>query len=221
MQATLPASAIDAVIFDLNGTLVDDDHLHVQAWKQLCAEHFRAITDEEYKRDIGGRTNASILSNTAIFGELDAQQKIAYAWRKEELYRALCVTELKQVAGATTLVRALRSRGLKLGVATNAPIENRELVLRMLGIHDCFDVVVGEEHVVHGKPHPEMFFKAADAMQVSPQRCLVFEDSRPGVQAAKAAGMQVIALLTSKRAAELAEADAHIENFLQFTLSAS
>jgi beta-phosphoglucomutase len=217
-RATLPASTIDAVIFDLNGTLVDDDHLHVRAWKQLCAEHFRAISDEEYRRDIGGRTNANILSNTAIFGDLSEQQKTHHAWRKEEYYRALCATELKEVPGATALVRSLRQQGLKLGVATNAPIENRELVLRALGIADCFDVVVGEEHVVHGKPHPEMFFKAANSMQVSPQRCVVFEDSPPGVQGAKAAGMHVIALLTSKSAQELHEAHAHIANFLQFKL---
>lgn len=213
-----PANAIDAVIFDLNGTLVDDDHLHVQAWKQLCAENFRAISDEEYQRDIGGRTNANILANTGIFGELSAEQKIAHAWRKEEIYRALCVTELKEVQGATALVRELRDRGLKLGVATNAPVENRELVLRTLGIADCFNIVVGEEHVVHGKPHPEMFFKCAEALQVAPERCVVFEDSRPGVQGAKQAGMHVIALLTSKSAEQLSEADAHIANFLQFTL---
>ena len=216
---TLPMQRFDAVIFDMNGTMVDDEHYHVDAWKKVCSDHFRPITDLEFQTYISGRRNDQITACTELFGVLSASDKLRIAELKEEYYREFCSISLPEVAGIRELVAELTRHGVKLACATNAPPKNRDLVLDKLNFRAHFPIVIGEEHVTRGKPDPEMFLKAAAAMNVRPERCIVFEDSNPGVEGGHAAGMWVVGLLTSKSVAQLSKANAHIKDFQQLKIA--
>jgi HAD superfamily hydrolase (TIGR01509 family) len=131
----------------------------------------------------------------------------------------LYAQDIRPVEGLHVLIDTLKKYGVKVAVATSGQEKNRIFVLEKLNFLDTFDAIVGEEHVTHGKPHPEVFLKAADAVGIDPKHCLVFEDSPSGVKGAKNAGMRVIGLLTSHTAEELKEADGVIKTFLELEVN--
>jgi HAD superfamily hydrolase (TIGR01509 family) len=117
--------------------------------------------------------------------------------RKELRFRELCRAHLRPIAGLAGFLAESRRLDVSLAVATAAGRENREFVLEGLGVASDFRVVVGAEDVQRGKPDPEIFLKAADALQVHPSGCVVFEDAISGIEAAGRAGMKAVALTTS------------------------
>lgn len=118
------------------------------------------------------------------------------------------------------MVDALHARGVKTAIATTAPAKNREFALQALDLIGKFEVILGDEHVTHGKPHPEIYLAAAEKLGVDPAECIVFEDSPPGVQSGKQAGMTVIGILSSHAAEDLHEADYVVEHFDRIKLVA-
>jgi beta-phosphoglucomutase len=122
--------------------------------------------------------------------------------RKESLFRALCRTGVQPIAGLIPFLAESGRLGISMAVATAAGRVNREFVLNGLGIASHFTAVVGPEDVQCGKPHPEIFLKAAARLGVHPTRCLVFEDALSGIEAAGRAGMKTVALTTSFDAQE-------------------
>jgi beta-phosphoglucomutase len=188
-------------IFDMDGVLADTMPFHVQAWMTVLAEHGLHKTREEFLRDTGGTTNAHILRQW--FGE-GCRRADAHGLeeRKETLYRTLCRPALKPIDGVRDFLAKTRGLAIPMAVATSAGRQNREFVLGSLGLDAYFDAVIGPEEVPRGKPHPGMFLRAAGKLGLPPRRCLVFEDSLAGVEAAGRARMPVVALTTSHEAAE-------------------
>lgn len=108
---------------------------------------------------------------------------------------------------------------MQTAIATTAPTKNRDFVLKALGLEGKFEVILGDEHVTHGKPHPEIYLSAAEMLGIVPNECLVFEDSPPGVASGKSAGMTVVGILSSHFADELQDADYAVGNFTQIGFS--
>jgi beta-phosphoglucomutase len=197
-----------AVIFDMDGVLVDSAEAHRRAWQQLGDEIGTPFTAERFRQTFGMR-NASIIP--AWLGEVSPQRFAALDQRKEALYRLL----VRQ--GAIRIYRRipqlfveLRRHGAGLAIASSGPRANVELLIDTMGAHDLIDAAIAAEDVTHGKPHPEAFLKAAERLQVAPRRCAVIEDSVHGIEAAKRAGMVAVAVLTSTPRAVLAAAGADL-----------
>lgn len=198
-------SRIDAAVFDLNGTLVDDIRFHYQAWKAL-ADRLGVPMDEAKFQSFNGAKNDDIFARL-LGREIGPSLIEAFGREKEEQYRALYRPHLAPVAGAEAFFAHLRERGKKLAVASSAPIENRALVLDGLKWNDTFDVVVANEGL-RGKPSPDIFLAAAEKLGVEPSACVAFEDAVNGVLAARAAGMTVVGVTTNVAAEALDEAGA-------------
>jgi beta-phosphoglucomutase len=202
---TTPRRKPSLVIFDLNGTLVDDIGYHFVAWRELAASLGRPL-DEATFQSLNGLKNEDIFPR--LLGRSVAPQEAAeLASQKEERYRALFRPHLAPLRGAEELMARLRADGVRLALASSAPPDNRNMVLDGLRWRASFDVIVEAEHLP-GKPAPDVFLEAARRVGVAPAECLVFEDAVNGVRAAVAAGMQVVGITTNVPAATLLAAGA-------------
>jgi HAD superfamily hydrolase (TIGR01509 family) len=201
------ARPIAAVLFDLDGTLVDNMGLHVDAWVAVADRIGHPTPRERFAREWAGKKNEELIP--LMLGRLVAPDELErIAHDKETRYRTRAARELQELAGTTALLERLKAAGKKLAVATAAPAENRKLVLELLGLGRFFDVVVGPEGAVRGKPAPDIFLACTKALEVAPRDCVVFEDALNGVQAGLSAGMQVAAVTTTVDEAGLKAAGA-------------
>lgn len=194
-----------AVIFDMDGVLVDNKHIHRKAWVEFCREQNHPIREEDFDKIGFGKTNREYLS---IFFQREVSENEAtkLGEKKERLYRDIIEKELEPINGLIPLLKELKNKyGFKTAVASSAPRTNIDFVLENLKIYDYFDVLVDESMVHEGKPNPDIYMKAAQLLEVMPERSLVFEDSLFGVEAALRAGMIVVALTTSHNKKELSE----------------
>jgi beta-phosphoglucomutase family hydrolase len=188
-----------AFILDMDGTMVDNARFHARAWRQCLNELEMGLGDAELQELIAGRTNEQVLCH--VFGDrLRPEQIASHAERKEEIYRSLVAAHLKPLPGLHTFLERSATLGVGLAVATSAGPANIAFTLDGLGVKDFFEVVVGERDVENGKPHPDAFLTAANRLWVAPEKCLVFEDSKAGVEAAGRAGMAVVVVSTNKAA---------------------
>jgi len=196
-----------AVIFDLDGVLVDSEGLHVDAWKILFARHGISVSDEEYAHGIG---MADVDWIEYLFGRRgSAVRRIDPVWwqdAKRVLYRDILAHNVRPFPGVVELVRGLWPE-FRLGVASNSWREDIETVLRGLDIRACFDALTGKEDVARHKPDPEAYVRTAAALGVEPAACAVIEDSPLGIQAAKEAGMRCVGVATTLPAGRLGQAD--------------
>ncbi len=198
--------AFAGAVFDLNGTLVDDIAFHVRAWRELGTRLGYELDDARFQREINGLKNEDIFPK--LLGRAVTPEEVArFGDEKEQLYRAAYRPVLAPVAGANELLVTLRARGVKLAVASSAPPENRAMVLDALDWWSAFDAIVKAEGL-RGKPAPDIFLAAAQALGVAPDACVAFEDAPNGVMSAAAAGMFVIGITTNNDAATLRAAGA-------------
>jgi HAD superfamily hydrolase (TIGR01509 family) len=185
-----------AALFDLNGTLVDDMRLHGELWRDAVRELGHEVPPERFYRDWAGWKSEEVLA-TIVGHALPAETVRAIVEAKEARYREVYRTRVTEVSGAVAFLRRLRAAGTKVALATAAPALNRALVLEGLGITGDFDQVVGPEGVKRGKPAPDIFLATAAALDVAPERCVVFEDALNGIVAARAAGMRAVGIATA------------------------
>ena len=189
-----------AVIFDMDGTIVDNMHLHADAFSVFAERHgLPALTSEDRAR-LDGRRNSEIFP-ILFRREVPREEWVAYEEEKEGLYRELSRGRLLPMKGLPLLIDRLRASGVPMALATSAPAPNVTHTLNELGLADAFPIIVRGDQVPRGKPAPDVFIEAARQLGVAPDDCLVFEDAPMGVAAAQAAGMRVVALTTSFQAA--------------------
>ena len=206
---------IKAVIFDMDGVIIDNHDYHHEAWMQFCQKY--GVTIEGDVSRYFGRTNTDILTN--IFpADLTNKQLYEYAGEKEKLYRGLYEGNIETAAGLEKLLTDLQHAGIKLAIATSAPPGNVDFVLGNTNLHMYFDAIVDSSMISNGKPDPEIYLKAAEKLAVEPRHCVVVEDSVAGISSAKAAGMQVVAITTTNPRQKLAEADMIIDHFNELKL---
>jgi HAD superfamily hydrolase (TIGR01509 family) len=163
---------------------------HTRSWQLLLAERGVQMSAQEIER-----RNHGILPEVVrkMLGEqLSDSEAAALGEQKEALFRQIYRPQLQLLPGCRAFLEAARQLSIPMALATMANRVNVAFTLDGLGIRDYFETLVGEEDVQQGKPSAEVFLKAAQGLQRSPEDCLVFEDSRSGVQAAQRAGMRVV-----------------------------
>jgi len=217
------------VIFDLDGTLLDNMALHAEAFGIFMARHGLTVPDADQRQGGSGGTGESpqleqrgrIHSARAnagkrnrdifpvLFGRALADDELRrFADEKEGLYRDLSRGRLVALSGLDRLLGRLHARGIPVAVATSAPPENVRHTLRELRLEARLDRIVRADEVPRGKPHPDVFLAAARLLGVPAAECLAFEDAPAGVAAAKAAGMTCVGVTTTFSASALSSAEA-------------
>jgi beta-phosphoglucomutase len=204
-----------AVIFDVDGVLVDSYQAHFASWRQLYRELGRDYSEAAFASDFG-RRSGDILRRTLGEGVTDEQVR-EWDERKESLFRDLLRENFTPMDGAMELIDALAAGGFLLAVGSSAPPENIELTLEKLGRRARFVAVVAGKDVTRGKPDPQVFQLAAQRLGASPQQCAVVEDAVHGIEAAQQAGMVGIALTGTASRAQLAKADLIIDSLRELS----
>jgi beta-phosphoglucomutase len=185
-----------AVLWDLDGTLIDSNELHYHTWRDSLAAEGFALSRAQFLADVGKR-NDEILRG--YFGaDLHERDCARIASLKEDRYRDMVrAGGVEMLPGARGWIERLAAAGRKQAIATSAPRLNLEVVVGVLGIRDLFGALVSSEEVAAGKPDPDVFLEAAKRLDVAPEDCLVIEDAPAGVIAARRAGMRVVGLRTT------------------------
>lgn len=191
------------VIFDCDGTLVDSEPLSGEAWRRIMAPFGYEITPEDIEACVGG-TYARTHAYMAERAPLPAPETV---WKdlSRELF-ALIDAQLEPFDDAITAVAELREQGVKIAVASSSVRERLGRTLARAGLR--FEITIAGDEIEHGKPAPDMFLEAARRMRLPPERCVVVEDSPPGVAAGRAAGMPTLGVCrVPGTEAALAQAD--------------
>ncbi|MBX2954938.1 MAG: HAD family phosphatase [Cyclobacteriaceae bacterium] len=205
-----------AVIFDMDGVIVDTNPFHKETINQFCKKYGFQLTDEELRTKIYGRTNREWITN--LFGTITEQQLEAYAFEKEQMFRDAYAAHIKPVEGLILFLDMLKQNNIPRSIATSAPRANVDFVFKGTGIGKYFDIILDESMVTHGKPHPEIYIKSAQAFNLPNEQCIVIEDSLSGIQAGKAAGSKVIGITTTHTPEEMSDTDLVIDNFTTLTI---
>ena len=181
-----------AVIWDVDGVLIDSGEQHRRAWEQLAREEGLPYSDAAFWATFGMR-NADIFPR--MFGVSGPPERIvALGDRKEAIYRALLAENAVALPGAKGLLAALHAAGYRQALGSSAPPANLEAIISLLGIASFLNAIVSGEQVARGKPAPDIFLTAAERLNIPPTRCLVIEDAPAGVAAAHAGGMRCLAV---------------------------
>jgi beta-phosphoglucomutase len=197
------------VIFDMDGVLVDTGWAHRQSWYDLAAQEGLAMTDEFFRRTFGMQNDAIL---PMLRPGISQEQMDRLADWKEQRYRDIVKEHLELAPGAEALLKDLKAQGFRLAIGSSAPPENLDVFWEPLGLAGWFDARVTKEEIARSKPSPETFLKAAEKLGLRPDRCAVVEDAVPGVQAARAAGMPVVAVTTTRGRDELAQANRVVDS---------
>ncbi|MGQ9918722.1 MAG: HAD family hydrolase [Bryobacteraceae bacterium] len=215
MEAKLSLASGLALLFDMDGVLVESTGVHTAAWEAYLARH--GIPSAGVMEKMLGKRNDQIVR--VLWGPMITEEEVfRHGAEKERLYREMMapVFERHVVPGVVGFLRAVREQGVPCALATNAEPANVDFVLDRLGLRECFNVIVDGHQVRRPKPDPEVYLTAAARLGVAPHNCVIFEDSPGGLQAARASGGRVVAVLTTLR--EAPEADLAVRNFLDPSL---
>jgi len=194
------------VIFDVDGTIVDNMAWHVRAFDAFASRHGLPPMTLETRRHTDGKRNREVFP--VLFGrDLSADEIRAFEEEKEGAYRRLSRAGLVPMPGLVQLLDYLEWHHIPVAVATSAPEANVEHTLREVGLADRFRVVARGDQVKRGKPAPDVFLHAAGLLGVAPEHCLAFEDAPIGVASAVNAGMQCVAITSTFSAEALLAAD--------------
>jgi beta-phosphoglucomutase family hydrolase len=208
---------IRAVIFDMDGVIVESESAHVEAEKQVLLKHGISISADELHEYAG--TTAK-----AMFTDLIRKYKLkveveSILLEKEQILFEFLEEDAEPTKGIMELLLRLKERNVKLCIGSSSPMKQIEYILKKLNIGCLFDYAVGSDNILHSKPDPEIFLKAAAGLGLKPQECLVVEDAKLGVEAAKRAGMRCIGYKNpSSGHQDLSKADIVINSFSQLNI---
>lgn len=185
-----------AVLWDVDGTLVDSLEYHWLSWRAALGNEGYTLAREQFMATFG-RRNDEILR--AYFGPQITPERIQrISLDKEEQYREMVRQGgIEPLPGVRRWLEQLKAAGWRQAIASSAPPLNLEVILAALDVKDCFDAIVSAEEVERGKPDPQIFLAAAAKVQTPPARCVVVEDAPAGTEAARRAGMRAIGVLTT------------------------
>jgi HAD superfamily hydrolase (TIGR01509 family) len=192
---------LEAVIFDMDGTMVDSLPHHHKSWDVFFEMQGIKMEPAAFDRIHHG-TLYDIMPR--IFGShLTQQESYALGMIKEQAFRELYKNDIQPLTGLLTLLQQIKAAGLKIGLATAADNTNVDFTLDALGIRHFFDAIVSSDMVKEGKPSPAVYLQTAQLLSVMSAKCLVFEDTASGVEAAIAAGMKVVGITTGLSQAQM------------------
>ena len=200
---------LPALVFDMDGVIVDSTGVHTEAWRRYLEGHGIAASDIGSR--MLGKHNADIVRDLFGTADLTMETVAGHGREKEKLYRDMIGPDLPGLLVRGVLEFMQRHSDLPLAVASNAEPENVAFVLERAGIRELFSVVVDGHEVKRPKPDPEIYLTAAAKLGVLAQDCVVFEDSHTGIAAAKGAGMRVVGVTTT--VPEFPDVDLTIRDF--------
>jgi beta-phosphoglucomutase len=183
-----------ALIFDLNGTMIDDMSFHILVWQKIVNDLGANLSVEEVKKQCYGK-NGDLLER--VFpGKFTDAEKDAIGIKKETTYQEIYKPHLQLIPGLDAFLQKANAQNIPIGIGSAAIMFNINFVLDNLHIGHYFKAIVSADDVAESKPHPETFTKCADELGVAYQDCIVFEDAPKGVECAANAGMQCVVLTT-------------------------
>ena len=217
-NSSTPLPMTFGAIFDWDGVIIDSSKHHEESWERLAREIARPLPPGHFKRGFGMKNEFIIPKLLAWTDDTDEIKRLSL--RKEALYRDVVRQRgLQPLPGVEAWLRKLVEAKIPCAVGSSTHRENIELALELIGLRDYFAALVTSEDVTRGKPHPEVFLKAAQKLGCSPDRCVVFEDAHVGIEAARNAGMRVIAVATTHPRAELDEADLAVQRLDELSIA--
>lgn len=208
----------EAVIFDMDGVLLDSEPLHFAALNQVLSVEGHSLTPEDNEHILGTTLEDTFRHVGSRFQLRDPID--TYFQRYDETILHVLNQSLEPNPGVVRLLEQLRSRGVRLGLASSSRRSWVEATLKSLGILEYFSAVVSGDEVTRGKPHPDIYLRTAKLLDASPQECTAIEDAPNGILAAKRAGMRVIAVRTVYTAGlDLTEADVVVDSLEDLDIS--
>lgn len=190
----LPETPAKALIFDMDGTIVDNMRFHDDAWESWYGQYGLPFERATFSQRTAGMAISDIIG--PHFPGADAAELDRLAEEKESVYRETYRPHVAALGGLVELLDRARSHSVPVAVGTAAAPPNIALILDTLALRERFATIVSPSQGFRGKPHPDMFLAAAERMGVAPGDCIVFEDAPNGVEAARRAGMRAVAILT-------------------------
>lgn len=181
-----------AVIFDMDGVIIDSEPIHYRVVKRFANDLGFDISFQDWQEFIGSKQEIIWLRLKEKYKLLQAVDDLVSEHRKRYMQELQTLRDEKPIKGVDTLIRNLYIKDIKIALASSSPRNNIETVLKMFNIIDYFNVIVCGDDVKEGKPSPKIFLQAAKMVNVCPEECVVIEDSYNGVMAAKAANMKCI-----------------------------
>lgn len=194
---------VQALIFDMDGTMIDSMPWHAQSWLAFAQRHGIAIELDDLMRRTTGRNGAECMREL-FQRELDEAEAWALIHEKEVLYRDMFAPVFAEVAGFKAFCAQSLARGLKMGVGTAGDKHNIAFAFSHLQLPHTPHAVVGGDEGLPGKPEPAIFLEAARRMDVPAHACIVFEDAPFGIEAARRAGMRAVAVCSTHTPEQLA-----------------
>ena len=191
-------------IFDMDGVVIDSNPYHKIAWEKFLVGQGVSFNDQLFDNVLSGRTGPTSLK--MLFGEDLSQDKLdLYLEEVDSNYQNILreTKDVRPIAGLHAFLDKVKGKGIRMALATSAPELNIELGLQKLKLENTFRHIVGKVDVTHGKPHPEVYLKTLELMEMEAEDCLVFEDSKAGIQSALSAGMKVVGIASGHSRKEL------------------
>jgi beta-phosphoglucomutase len=208
---------LKAIIFDMDGVICHTNPFHDIAWKRFLDAYEISSTNQEFQDHMYGKHNSYILEYF-FKRKLEIAERKRLEFEKEALFREIYKDHIEPIEGLLEFIDELKANGIKTGVATSAPVENLEAIVPVLGLDKKMESLLSEGDVTKHKPEPEVYLKSAVNLGVLPNECVVFEDSKSGVQAGLNAGMKVVGVLTTYTKEELPPCDLYINNYTEINL---
>lgn len=207
-----------AFIFDMDGVIINSEPLHFQVESELAKEKGIALKEGELESYVGVRADEMWASLKAKHrASFDVDELLVEANEKKLAY--LNDASIEPIEGIRELLAQLKEKGYKVGLGSSSPVAFIDAVLTAFAIKNQFDVVLSGEQVTKGKPAPDIYLEVAKQLDVEPQYCTVLEDAAHGVQAGKAAGMDVIGFVNPHSGnQDLSKADHVIKGISAITI---
>ena len=205
-----------AVIFDMDGVIVHTNPYHSKAFRAFFAVRNLTPTDEDFAKHMFGKSNSYILSHF-LQRKIEGEELLLLEDEKESLFRKIYEPYIEPINGIVEFMSDLQTNGAKLGVATSAPYANLELILSKVDVRQKLGSILASEDVKKHKPDPEVYLTSATNLGVSPDQCVVFEDSFSGVSAAINAGMRVVGVLSSHTKDELPPCNFYVDDYTEMS----
>lgn len=201
-----------AIIFDMDGVIVDSNPFHRKVLTQFCQKHAHFLSEDQMKTKVFGRTNKDWL--TDLFGgNITPYQIKKYEEEMESQFREIYTPYVKPIKGSIRFLDLLRKNNITRAVATSAPKSNVDFILKKTRTAQYFETIITGDSIENSKPHPEIYLKTVEDIDSIPEKCIVIEDSLSGVVAARKAGCKVVGITTTHSNQELASTDWIINDF--------
>jgi beta-phosphoglucomutase-like phosphatase (HAD superfamily) len=203
MHTAIHSAPVEALIFDMDGTMIDSMGHHAQSWDLFARQHGLCIDLDDLMRRTTGRTGAECM-RVLFERDMDDAEAWTLITQKEQIYRDLFAPVFAEVAGFKAFAAQTLVKGLKLGVGTAGDKHNIAFAMSHLKMATPPLAIVGGDEGLPGKPEPAIFLEVANRLQASTSGCIVFEDAPFGIEAARRAGMRAVAVCSTHTPAQLA-----------------